>query len=72
MNPKILSAGLAAAFLPGTCTILDGVVAPGQQAPLLSMAVPADEASPLKSFQLFMQEQEDEPVDAPNGVEDST
>lgn len=76
MSPKILSAGLAAAFLPGTCTTLDGIVGPGRQAPLLSMAVPADEASPFKSLQLFMQAAdpppEDEPVDPPDGVEDST
>ncbi len=72
MSPKILSTGLAVAFLPGTCTTLDGVVAPGRQAPLLSMAAPADEASPLKSLQPFMETQEDEPVDPPDGSEGST
>ncbi len=77
MSPKILSAGLAVAFLPGTCTTLDGVVAPGRQASLLNMAVPADEASPLKSVQLFMQAadplpEDDEPVDIPGGSEGST
>ena len=76
MSPKILSTGLAVAFLPGTCTTLDGVVAPGRQASLLNMAVPADEASPLKSLQLFMQTPDpppdDEPVDPPGGSEGST
>lgn len=62
---RILSSGLALAFMPGTCTMLEGVMGPGSMD-----GIPA-----IKSVQLFLQTTElppDDPVDPPNGVEEST
>lgn len=62
---RILPAGLALAFVPGTCTMLDGVVGSG----------PVDGFAPIKSVQLFLVATEpppDEPVAPPNGSEGST
>ena len=76
MRSKFLSAAVATAFLPGTCTTLDGVMSMGGGPPLSGIVAPADEVLPLKSMRFLMQTEdpplEDEPVDPPVGSEDST
>ncbi len=60
---RILSSGLALAFLPGTCTMLDVGIGSG----------PLDGIAPIKSLQLFLAElPPDEPVSPPDGSEEST
>ncbi len=60
---RIFSSGLALAFLPGTCTMLDVGIG----------SSPVDGFAPIKSFQLFLvtgdpkeEEQEDPPSDTGN------
>lgn len=60
---RILSTGLALAFMPGTCTMLDVGIGSG----------PLDGIMPIKSVQLFLAElPPDEPVAPPDGSEEST
>ncbi len=60
---RILPAGLALAFMPGTCTMLDVGLGSG----------PLDGIVPIKSVQLFLAElPPDEPVHPPDGSEPST
>ncbi len=60
---RILSSGLALAFLPGTCTMLDVGIGSG----------PLEGIAPIKNIQLFLvtgdpqeEEQEDPPSDTGN------
>ena len=62
---RIFSSGLALAFLPGTCTMLDVGIGSG----------PLDGIAPIKNIQLFLATNDpppDEPADSPDGSEGST
>ena len=62
---RIFSSGLALAFLPGTCTMLDVGIGSG----------PLDGIAPIKSFQLFLTTNdppEEDPVESPGQTEEST
>ncbi len=60
---RIFSSGLALAFLPGTCTMLDVGIGSG----------PLEGITPIKNIQLFLAElPPDEPVESPGDTEEST
>ncbi len=75
MSPKILSAGLAAALLPGTCSPIEGLLGPAQKAPPFGVVAPLDGGFTVKGLPLLLQEQDQppgEPEDIPGGSEGST
>ncbi len=76
MRSRILSAGLAAAFLPGTCSPIERLLGPAQQGPPFGVVTPLDDGFTFKGLQLLMKEQDppppDAPVDPPDGWEGST
>ncbi len=75
MRSRILSAGLAAAFLPGPCTPMEGLLGSGQQGSPFSVVAPLDGGFPFKGLPLLLQGGDggdpppDEPVDPPDGGE---
>ena len=76
MRSRILSAGLAAALLPGTCTPVESLFGPAQQGQPFEVVAPQDDGLTVKGLSLLLQEPEDpppgEPVDPPDGTEGST
>lgn len=75
MRSRILSAGLAAAFLPGTCSPIEGLLGPVQQGSPFGIVAPLDGGFTVKGLPLLLQGGEggdpppDEPVDPPDGGE---
>ncbi len=72
MRSRILSAGLAAAFLPGTCSPIEGLLGSGQQGSPFGIVAPLDGGFPSKGFSLLLQTtdpppEDNEPVDMPDG-----
>ena len=77
MRSRILSAGLAAAFLPGTCSPIEDLLGPAQRGPSFEVVGPLDDGFTVKGLPLLLQAahplpDDGEPVDAPGGSEDST
>lgn len=72
MRSRILSAGLAAVFLPGTCSPIDGLLSPGLQGPPLDVVAPLDGGFMVKGFPLLLQAADEEPEDVPDGTMGST
>jgi hypothetical protein len=75
VRSKVLSAGLLAAFLPGTCNLTEGLLAPLQQRSSFDIVAPFDVGFGIGNRQAsFKDEPEEpkEPVDVPDGSNGST
>lgn len=80
MRSRILSVGLAAALLPGTCSPIEGLLGPAQQGPPFDVVAQPDDGFTVKGLPLLLHEgdpppdppPDDEPVDMPPGSEGST
>lgn len=77
MRSLVLSAGLAAALLPGTCSQIESLSGTTQLGPPYSVAAPLDDGFTIKGLPLVLQAvdappEEDEPVDVPDNGGGST
>lgn len=72
MRSRILSAGLAAALLPGTCSPIEGLLGPAHQGPSFEVVGTLDDGFTVKGLSLLMTTtdppppDDEDPVDVPD------